>query len=103
MWQTDEAKPTPDFVVREYLEPNGLFGSYSVKGDCLYYAIDTKRTNKNSFYTWFDDAGDDVECWRPFFWLGDDSAADTWGWSDIARETSLGSYGSLERVWKDLQ
>ena len=101
VWKTDEQTPTPEYIVREYLEANGLYGTACVKGDCLYYEIDTIKTNKNSFYTWLDEGVEELECWRPFFWLGD--ASDTWGWAEIAREMSLGSFGSFERIWNDLQ
>ncbi len=103
VWKTDEAKPSVDYVVREYLMSNGLYGTPQLKGDCLYYAIDTTKTKKESFYTWLDEGVEELECWRPFFWLGSSTEEDTWGWAEIAREMSLGPFGSFERIWKDLQ
>lgn len=102
VWKTDEAKPSKEYVVREYLEANGLYGTGFVKGDCLYYEVDTTRTNKQSFYTYLDEGVADLECWRPFFWLGDQTSNSAWGWAQFAREMTLGSFGSLERIWNEI-
>ena len=104
VWQTDSGDSDPKVIVREYLEANGLYGTPYVKGDCLYYAIDSNRTNIQSFYNWLDDGVEELEVWRPFFWLGTSGpSAAHWGWSELVEGISFGLFGSLERVWKDLQ
>ena len=101
VWQTEPQDTDPQSIVREYLEANGLYGTAHVKGDCLYYAIDPTITNIQSFYTWLDDGVEELECWRPFFWLG--TSESHWGWDEFASNILLGSFGTFTRVWNDLQ
>jgi hypothetical protein len=93
VWKTDEQKPTMKFVIKEYLEPNGLVGKCTLIKDVLFVEVPT--INFNEFYKYTDSLPEGVEeVWRPFFMtLGA-------GWEEEAEKHSLGEFGSVQRIWK---
>jgi hypothetical protein len=71
LWESD-APCTPEEAVREYFEPNGLYGVVKPckRDDVILFEVNTKRTRLSDFWHWLDDgapAGADL--WRPFFLL----------------------------------
>jgi hypothetical protein len=103
VWETDEKKPTADFIVREYLTPNGFYGKVKcVKGDVLYFEVDTKQTKIQNFYNWIDEeVNTDSEVWRPFFYVSDDDLSKQhWGWKEMTETILFGSFGTIERIWE---
>ena len=92
VWQTDEKKPSLQFVISNYLEPNGLVGECSVKGDTVLCKIDLSSVDMNSFYT-FVEQDKAEEVWRPFYKIEEA------GWEEQAQKESLGSFGSLKKMW----
>ena len=92
MWETD-APCTPEEAVREYFEPNGLYGTVKPckRGDVVLFEVNPKTTHLRDFWHWLDEgapAGADL--WRPFFLLegaGPERAA-----------LPLGRFGSLGTV-----
>jgi hypothetical protein len=115
VWETEhteairaEQKGVIEEVYREYCEENGLHGTpfYSEEHQTLFVEIDRVRTSIKDFYTWVDFLQekripeDDIQLWRPFFWLGDSTAStDSFGWRNCAEQTHLGSFGSVSKVW----
>lgn len=101
VWETDEKKPTADFILREYLTPNGFYGKVKcIKENTLYFEIDTEKTKIQNFYNWIDDLTNE-EVWRPFFYVSDnDFSKNCWGWKEMNETNMLGSFGSIERIWE---
>jgi hypothetical protein len=105
LWETDEKKKvTPEFIVREYLTPNGIYGTVKcVKENTLFFEVDISKTKINNFYNWIDDeVNSDSEVWRPFFYISDkdmNSAKQFWGWKEQTEIISFGSFGSLHKIW----
>jgi hypothetical protein len=98
LWKTDETgKLTNKFVIDNYLTPNGIMGKcHCVKGDVMYFQVDTVVTKIANFYKLTDflkegrAAPDDIDIWRPFVWLPNDAS---WGSSAQAAD------GFLEKFW----
>lgn len=93
IWQTDEEKPTLQYVIKNYLEPNGIVGEVSVKGDTILCKIDLSSVNIDSFYTFVEQEKAD-EVWRPFY------RVEEAGWDEEAQKESLGSFGSVKKIWE---
>jgi hypothetical protein len=105
VWETDEKKPTADFIVREYLTPNGFYGKVKcVKENTLYFEVDTEKTKIQNFYNWIDSDDENKnfeEVWRPFFYVSDsDYSKQNWGWKEMNETNSLGSFGTVQRIWE---
>lgn len=101
VWETDEKGAVdPEIVVRDYLQPNGFHGTIKcVKDNALYFEVDKTKTNVQNFYNWIDDeAEEETDVWRPFFWIADE-LNEAWGWKEEAQQLTLGSFGSIDRVW----
>jgi len=90
-WETDERSLTPKEVVDMYLTPNGFKGFViGVKGDTVYFQVDTESMDMGNFYTWAEilakgeEVPHDIDVWRPFFWIGEASGkpgvADEYCW-----------------------
>ena len=111
VWETDEETPDQEFVVSEYLEPNGFLGTVKLftKNVCLY-EIDPAKTNFSDFYLWNDflrkneeiPAGCDI--WRPFFWIGTRELGrkDEWQWDNEAADLVLPNFGSVSMLWQTI-
>jgi hypothetical protein len=76
IWKTEDTESVDtesvDTIVKEYIEENGMYGKVNcVKGDTLYFEIDTTRTNMDAFYRWLVDDIEDIEIdiWRPYFFI----------------------------------
>ncbi len=104
IWETDEKKPTRDFVINEYFIPNGLYGKVKcIKDNTLYFEVDITKTKVQNFYNWIDEEvnSESLEVWRPFFYVSDDDyTKQSWGWKEMTETISLGSFGSMERIWE---
>ena len=67
-----------------------------VKGDVMYFQVDTVATKISNFYKLTDflkegrAAPDDLDIWRPFVWIPNDSA-----WASEAAAMD----GFLEKFW----
>jgi hypothetical protein len=97
IWETEETLTSEQYV-REYFEPNGLWGSVrpSPRKDVLLFEVDTVKTRLVEFYSTMDEsvpAGADV--WRPFFWLE--------GGEPERQQMSLGRFGSAADLGKLIQ
>jgi hypothetical protein len=115
VWETEDTTPVRseqkdvlDSVYREYCEENGLYGApfFSEEHQTLFVHIDIQKTKIEDFYTWTDFLkskglpGNDLQIWRPFFWLGSStSETDIFGWRACAEETCLGSFGPVTKIW----
>lgn len=106
VWETDEEKCSQQFIVDNYLTPNGLFGKVKIIGNTLYCELNEK-TDINNFYTWTEFLKKEVEIpkvdlFRPFIWLGESIAQrDDWGWYEECEQISLGKINLLE-VWTQI-
>jgi hypothetical protein len=109
IWETDEELLSEEYIVQEYLEPNGFYGqSKGILENCLVYEVDPSRTKLSDFYMWSDFLGkgqappEGCDVWRPFFWVGNSQLGeeDSWGWETQARELSLGKFGTADKIWK---
>lgn len=86
LWKTDEEKLTKKQAIDTYLDPNGFKGSFKcVKGDTMYFEVDTVSTNMSEFYSWKDFLGSaeripDIQLWRPFFLVKDLGTNDEFCW-----------------------
>jgi hypothetical protein len=89
VWKTDEEKPKLNYVIKEYLEPNGFHGKVSLKGDTILCEMDS--IDVNTFYVFPDKA---EEFWRPFYMVPGA------GWEEEANKESLGTFGSVKRIWE---
>jgi hypothetical protein len=103
VWETDEKKPTTEFILNEYLIPNGLYGEVKyVKENALYFEVDTTKTKIQNFYNWIDEevSEGNSEVWRPFFYVSDtDLSKQHWGWKEMTDNISLDSFGSIQQIW----
>ena len=104
IWETDEEICSAQFIVENYLNPNGLFGIVrKIVDGTLYFELDT-TTNINNFYTSTEFLEKEAEIpkidlFRPFFWVGESMGQrDDWGWYEECEEISLGRL-RLSEVW----
>jgi hypothetical protein len=111
VWQTEEKEPTVEQVVQEYLLENGFHGTpyYSSKMDTLFYEVDPGLTQMKQFYMWNDflskgaSIPEDIEIWRPFFFLGNTmEKKDEWGWKEFCGKLSLGTFGTATQLWEGI-
>jgi hypothetical protein len=109
VWETDEATPTEQQVIEDYLHANGFFGtSRGVHDDCLFFEIDPEKTKFSDFWVWSDflekghAPSENIDVWRPFFWIGEVGVGqdDSWGWMNQTKELTLTKFGSLDKFWK---
>lgn len=107
VWETDEEICSEQFIVENYLTPNGLFGKVrKIINGTLYFELD-ERTNINNFYTWAEFLEKEAEIpktdlFRPFFWLGESiGERDDWGWYEECEEVSIGKMG-LNKIWVEI-
>jgi len=110
VWETDEKSIGANEVVKEYLEPNSLFGNVKFcDSNVLLFEIDTKRTKFSDFYNWNDmldgRVADSAELWRPWMWVGDTEMGgkDSWGWKQEMETLSLGKFGTADTLWQLLK
>lgn len=113
VWQIDDS-PTqalsPEDIYTEHCVSNGLIGTpfYSSSKNTLFVEINKEKTNINDFYSWNDffskgqQPPKELDVWRPFFWLGETSDTDMFGWKSIAARQSLGTtgFGSIADIWE---
>lgn len=110
IWETDKSIVPPKDVIDMYLHPNDIHGTHmpTSRKDVFLYKVDKTKTNISDFYTWSDMLSG-VECgseiWRPFFWVGNDSygEADEWGWEEEMKDIRVGSFGTVDSLWKVLR
>ena len=110
VWETDEENCSEQFILDNYLTPNGLFGKVrKIIGGTLYFELNDK-TNIDNFYTWteFLQKGAEkeipqIDLFRPFVWLGevDIGKRDDWGWYEECEKVSLGKI-SLIQLWIEI-
>jgi len=78
LWKEDDSLD----VVRDILEPNGIYLSSSpVKvNDIVYCQVDTTRTNLADQYQWEDISLTDRQtfCWRTYYLMGTDTGNTNW-------------------------
>jgi hypothetical protein len=92
IWKTDEKKPTVNYVIKEYLEPNGFIGNYKLIENTLF--VEMNRIDFNEYYKYTDSLPEGVkEVWKPFFLSPE---AD---WEEEADKISLGDFGSVKHLW----
>jgi hypothetical protein len=110
VWTVNEPiTKDPQLIIKEYLEGNNIYGTYipTQRKDVILYKVNTTKTSIPDFYTWNDmlttSCGDDV--WRPFFWVGDTmyGESDDWGWEEQLKELKIGTFGSMDTLWKVLR
>jgi hypothetical protein len=107
VWETDEENCSQEFIVENYLTPNGFFGKAKIIDKILYYKLD-KRTDMSNFYTWAEFLEKEVEIpktdlFRPFIWLGEEiGERDDWGWYEECEQISLGKIGLIQ-LWVDMK
>ena len=108
VWETDEENPDQDFVVSEYLEPNGFFGEMkSFENNICLFEIDPAKTHFSDFYLWNEflrknqEIPGGCDIWRPFFWIGtrDYGSQDEWQWETEAAELVLPNFGPVSTLW----
>jgi len=106
-----EIPDTPiEIIVKTHFEENNIYGKYipTTRKDIVLYEIDTKQTCISDFYTW-NDILQGTECkheiWRPFFWVGSThyGDADEWGWKEGLKDIRIGTFGSVDILWKVLR
>lgn len=112
VWQTDEESPSQEFVVQEYLEPNGFLGKVkSFDSNLCLYEIDPLKTKFSDFFLWteFLKANKEIpptcDIWRPFFWIGtrELGAQDEWCWKEETESLMLSSFGSVSTLWDTIR
>ena len=105
--ETSDLQKKPQVLQKEYLEENGIFGTITcVKGDILYFCVDSNKTKRNDFYNWLDEGvTEETEVWRPFFWIEDTQKESTpWGWKGCAESHLLHiDSGMTSKVQKMIQ
>lgn len=103
VWETDEENCSEQFILDNYLTPNGLFGKVKIIGKTLYFELNEK-TNIDNFYTWTEFLKQEseipkVDLFRPFTWIGESiGEKDQWGWYEECEQVSLGKVGLIE-IW----
>ncbi len=99
LWETDEkTNVTEDFVQKEYLEPNGFFGTmkHFTNTICLF-EVDPTKTNIKEFYMWCDkDVKEEDTVWRPFFKI---TGHESYAWEEQEMKHSFGSFGTCKDIW----
>lgn len=107
LWETDEEICSGQFIIDNYLTPNGFFGTIrKIVNGAVYFELDC-RTKINNFYTWSEFLEKETEIpqidlFRPFFWVGEELGdRDDWGWQEECEEISLGRL-NLSQVWVDV-
>ena len=106
VWETDEETCSEEFIIENYLTPNGLFGKGKIVNGTLYFELDD-RTNMNNFYTWTEFLEKEAEIpkmdlFRPFIWLGESiGVRDEWGWYEECEKVSLGKIGLIQ-IWVEI-
>ena len=112
IWETDEDSIGEREVVKQYLEPNNLFGTVKYcDSNVLLLEIDAKRTKFSEFYNWTDmlegriPASNAIELWRPWMWIGESAFGntDSWGWKQEVDAIPLGKFGTVDTLWKLLK
>lgn len=109
IWETDEQNCSEEFIIDNYLTPNGIYGKVrKMTKTTLFFEID-ERTNIDSFYTMSDFLKNNMEItpvdmFRPFVWLGDSNVGerDEWGWYEECERVSLGKFGNLGELWTSI-
>jgi hypothetical protein len=101
---------SPTDVINTYLAPNGIYGTHipTDRKDIFLYKVNKENTDLGDFYNWSDmlsgaECGDEI--WRPFFWVGNESygESDEWGWEDEMKELRIGTFGTVDSLWKVLR
>jgi hypothetical protein len=99
VWQTDEeGELESSFVMNEYFIPNGMYGTIRTftKDICLF-EVDCVKTKIEDFWMWLDEkVKEDDILWRPFFMI---KGKDNYAWEEQAEKHSLGSFGSIQKIW----
>jgi hypothetical protein len=112
IWETDETSIGEREVVKQYLEPNNIYGTVKFcNSDVLLVEIDTKRTKFSEFYNWNDMLQDRItdvastELWRPWMWIGESEFGnkDSWGWKQEVDTIPLGKFGTVDTLWQLLR
>jgi len=102
LWKAD-ADETPDQIVKEYLNDNGIVGDVqeSSRKDMLLYKVNREKTNMKDFHTWADSLSGEMEhVWRPFFWIGEVCGeTDSWGWKEEVDTLKLDPLHTIGEIW----
>ena len=70
IWKTEKGNENIDDIVKEYIHENGFYGKViQQKGNTIYFEVDTEKTQVNDYYRWLDDADENTDMWRPWFFF----------------------------------